>query len=125
MSIDKVLDDHSDDVDLDALMSRVREAAGSVGAVPAVTGGPAEASRGAAAELGQLLTAQAAWNERMSRSLAVIAECLQGLQDAWQDLESRVSSDDRRRSPKAKRSGRRRQGGGRPVRPVRSSGKRG
>jgi hypothetical protein len=114
-----------DDIDLDALMTRVREAAGSVGEVPAVTDGPAEASRGAAAELGQVLTAQAAWNERMSRSLALIAECLQGLQEAWQDLESRVSSDDRRPPPKAKHGRRRRQGGGRSVRTMRSSGKRG
>jgi hypothetical protein len=119
VNIDDCLDGHSDDPDLDALMARVREAAG-VGESAASPAG--EKSEAAACDLGRVLAAQAAWNERTTRSLALIVECLQNLQDAWQQLDRSVRAERdgassrpkgrRRRAVRARRSRSARSGGG-------------
>ena len=81
------------DTDLDALMARVREAAnGGIGESPSAALFTADAG-GGDSDLVQLITAQADWNDRTTQSLASIVDCLQGLQDEWVRMESRLRSE--------------------------------
>jgi hypothetical protein len=80
------------DTDLDALMVRVRRAASGV------TGDDSSAAlltpdASGDADLVQLVAAQGEWNDRTTKSLASIVDCLQGLQDEWVQTESRLRSE--------------------------------
>ena len=100
MNIDQFLNGQTDDAELDALMARVREAAGVKGdAAPAAN---APDGRGVPSDLDQVLAAQAAWNDDIAKSLSAIVECLQTLQDAWQELDAYVRTTDARASARAK-----------------------
>jgi hypothetical protein len=76
----------SDDVDLDALMLRVREAA-MTGAAGGGTVEPPAAGDGTARELDliRVLEAQGDWNDQARQSLAALADCLRTLRDDWAD----------------------------------------
>ena len=97
MNIDLLLDGTSDDLELEALMARVREAAGINQTArkppPAEQGAPADGSAAPTPDLGDLLAAQVAWNERTTKSLALIVECLLGMQEAWQQLDAYVRAE--------------------------------
>jgi hypothetical protein len=81
-------DNQADDHDLDALMMRVREAARLETAASPAVGQAGEQITVDSLDVGAVLTAQAAWNERTTKSLAVIAECLQNLHDAAHQAEA-------------------------------------
>ena len=76
----------SDDVDLDALMLRVREAATAGGAGGATVQLPV-AGDGTARELDliRVLEAQGDWNEQVKQSLAALSDCIRTLRDDWAD----------------------------------------
>jgi hypothetical protein len=81
------------DTDLDALMARVREAAnGGTGEDSSAALFTTDAS-GSDSDLGQLIAAQGEWNDRTTKSLASVVDCLQGLQDEWAHMESRLRSE--------------------------------
>jgi hypothetical protein len=86
--------DLSDDVDLDALMIRVREAAmangTSGGATRPQTAGDAN---GADIDLVRVIDAQGEWNERTRQSLAALVDCLRTLRDDWTDAHARLRED--------------------------------
>jgi hypothetical protein len=92
--VDRLPKDVSDDADLDALMTRVREAAmgrGSNGnTAPTQLGGDAA---GRDLDLVRVLDAQAEWNEHASKSLAALVECLQTLRDDYVDAHSRIGRE--------------------------------
>src|SRR6266545_4167604 len=76
------------DTDLDALMARVREAANGGTGEDASAALLAADATGGDPDLAQLIAAQGEWNDRTTKSLASIVDCLQGLQDEWTHLES-------------------------------------
>jgi hypothetical protein len=81
------------DTDLDALMARVREAAnGGTGEDSSAALLTADAT-GGDSDLVQLIAAQGEWNDRTTKSLASIVDCLRGLQDEWVHMESRLRSE--------------------------------
>ena len=84
--MDTVAKPVSDDVDLDALMLRVREAA-MTGAAGGGTVQPQAAGDGTARELDliRVLESQADWNEQARQSLAALADCIRTLRDDWVD----------------------------------------
>ena len=84
--MDTVAKPVSDDVDLDALMLRVREAA-MMGAAGNGTVQPQAAGDGTARELEviRVLEAQGDWNEQARQSLAAMATCIRTLCDDWAD----------------------------------------
>ena len=75
----------SDDLDLDALMLRVRDAAMSGASGGTVQ--PRAAGDGTAHELDlvRVLEAQGDWNEHVRQSLAALADCIRTLRDDWAD----------------------------------------
>jgi len=75
-----------DEVDLDALMLRVREAA-MTGAAGGGAVQPQAAGDGTARELDliRVLEAQGDWNEQARQSLAALADCIRTLRDDWAD----------------------------------------
>jgi len=85
-TVDTVAKPVSDDVDLDALMLRVREAA-MTGAAGGVTIQPPAAGDGTARELDliRVLEAQGDWNDQARQSLAALADCIRTLRDDWAD----------------------------------------
>jgi hypothetical protein len=84
----------SDDLDLDALMIRVREAAiasgTSGGAARPQTAGDA---KGAEIDLVRVIDAQGEWNDHTRQSLAALVECLRTLRDDWTDAHARLRED--------------------------------
>jgi hypothetical protein len=70
------------DNDLDLLLMRVREVAGVEGGLNPAAGPGGEQVTAQPVDVGAVLAAQAAWNERTTKALAVIVECLQNLHDA-------------------------------------------
>jgi hypothetical protein len=81
------------ETDLDALMARVREAAnGGTGEDSSAALLTADAT-GGDSDLVQLIAAQGEWNDRTTKSLASVVDCLQGLQDEWAHMESRLRSE--------------------------------
>ena len=84
--MDTVAKPVSDDVDLDALMLRVREAA-MTGAAGGGTVQPPAAGDGTARELDliRVLEAQGDWNDQARQSLAALADCIRTLRDDWAD----------------------------------------
>ena len=84
----------SDDLELDALMIRVREAAIASG----TTGGAARPqaagdAKGAEIDLVRVIDAQGEWNEHTRQSLAALVECLRTLRDDWTDAHARLRED--------------------------------
>jgi hypothetical protein len=92
--VDRLPTDLSDDVDLDALMIRVREAAmasgTSGGAARPQTAGDA---KGADIDLVRVIDAQGEWNEHTRQLLAALVECLRTLRDDWTDAHARLRED--------------------------------
>lgn len=80
-----------DDLDLDELMLRVRDAAmnGSAGSGRAQ---PQAAGEAAAPELDliRVLEAQGDWNEHARQSMAALVECIRMLRDDWADAQARL-----------------------------------
>src|SRR5687767_11638693 len=91
--MDTVAKHVSDDLDLDALMTRVREAAMAGGprgpARPEATGD----ANGAGTDLVRVLDAQGEWNEHTRQSLGVLVECLRTLRDDWMEAHARLRDD--------------------------------
>ena len=85
-TVDTVAKSVGDDVDLDALMLRVREAA-MTDAAGGVTIQPPAAGDGPARELDliRVLEAQGDWNDQARLSLAALADCIRTLRDDWAD----------------------------------------
>ena len=84
----------SDDLDLDALMIRVREAAMASG----TNGGAARPqtagdANGADIDPVRVLDAQGEWNEHTRQLLAALVECLRTLRDDWTDAHARLRED--------------------------------
>lgn len=83
--------DVGDDVDLDALMTLVREAAMTGGTTeitaPAQTAGDLT---GRDFALMRVIEAQGEWNEHTSKSLAALVECLRTLRDDWTEAQTRL-----------------------------------
>lgn len=90
--MDRLPNDVTDDADLDALMTRVREAAmgGSRGGT--VPSQPGDAT-GPDRDLLRVIDAQAEWNEHASKSLAALVECLRTLRDDYVDAHSRIGRE--------------------------------
>ena len=91
--MDRLPTDLSDDVDLDALMIRVREAAmasGTSGAARPQTAGDA---KGADIDLARVIDAQGEWNEHTGQSLAALVECLRTLRDDWTEAHARLREE--------------------------------
>jgi hypothetical protein len=92
--MDLVANPIGDDLDLDALMVRVREAARaggpSGGATRPQTGGDAN---GADSDLVQVLDAQAEWNEQTRQALAALVAGLRTLRDDWTDAHARLRDE--------------------------------
>ena len=92
--MDTVAKPVGDDLDLDALMIRVREAAmaggTSGGAARPQTAGDAN---GADIDLVRVIDAQGEWNEHTRQSLAALVECLRTLRDDWADAHARLREE--------------------------------
>ena len=88
-TVDTVAKPVSDDVDLDALMLRVRDAA-MTGAASGGTVQPQAAGDGTARELDlvRVLEAQGDWNEQARQSLAALVDCIRTLRDDWADVQA-------------------------------------
>ena len=97
--MDTVAKHVSDDLDLDALMIRVREAAMAGGTSSAAarpqTGGEVN---GEERDLVRVLDAQAEWNEHTRQSLAALVDCLRTLRDDWLDANARLREEIRQLS---------------------------
>jgi hypothetical protein len=92
-----------DDLDLDALMARIREAASSAGTgTPPRQNGSSDAKH-AESDLVRVLDAQGEWNEHTRQSLAALVECLRTLRDDWTDAHTRLQDEVRRLSAKVAR----------------------
>jgi len=93
-TVDTVAKPVSDDVDLDALMLRVREADMTGAAGGGTVQAPA-AGEGAARELDliRVLEAQGDWNDQARQSLAALADCLRTLRDDWADERAGLRSE--------------------------------
>ena len=81
----------SDDLDLDALMLRVRDAA----APGTASGGSAEPPVAGDAntpesDVIRVLEAQGDWNEHAGQSLATLVDCIRTLRDDWTDVQARL-----------------------------------
>jgi hypothetical protein len=89
--MDTVAKPIGDDLDLDALMIRVREAAMAGGtsgsATRPQTGGD---GNGADADLVRVLDAQGEWNEQTRQALAALVDGLRTLRDDWTDAHARL-----------------------------------
>jgi hypothetical protein len=88
--VDRVAVPPGDDVDLDALMLRVRDAAragtGGEGALPKASGDDVARRL----ELIRVLEAQGEWNERARQSLVALADGVRALRDDWADAEAEL-----------------------------------
>jgi hypothetical protein len=92
--MDTVAKDVSDDLDLDALMIRVREAAMAGGtsggaARPPTSGEVNEAEL----DVVRVLDAQGEWNDHTRQSLAALVDCLRTLRDDWADAHARLRKE--------------------------------
>jgi hypothetical protein len=95
MTMDTVADGGSADVDLDALMVRVREAA--MTSTPTVTpsGPPAPTAdlTGSGFDLVRVIEAQGEWNEHTKKSFAAVVSSLRALRDDWADAHARICQE--------------------------------
>ena len=86
--------DLSDDLDLDALMLRVREVAMASGASGGAARPQAAAdAAGADIALVRVIDAQGEWNEHTRQSLAALVECVRTMRDDWTDAHARLRED--------------------------------
>ena len=87
--MDTVAKPVSDDVDLDALMLRVRDAA-MTGAASGGTVQPQAAGDGTARELDliRVLEAQGDWNEHARQSMTALVDGIRALRDDWTDVQA-------------------------------------
>jgi hypothetical protein len=92
--VDSVATPVSDDVDLDALMLRVRDAA-MTSAASAGTVQPQAAADGAARELDlvRVLEAQGDWNEQARQSFTALLEGIRALRDDWAEAQTRLRQE--------------------------------
>jgi hypothetical protein len=92
--VDTVVKPVSDDVDLDALMVRVRDAV-MTGAASGGTVQPQAAGEGTARELDliRVLEAQGDWNEQARQSLAALADGIRTLRDDWDETLAGLRRD--------------------------------
>lgn len=84
----------SDDLDLDALMIRVREEAMASG----TSGGAARPqaagdATGEDIDIVRVIDAQGEWNEHTRQSLAGLVECLRAMRDDWTDAHARLREE--------------------------------
>jgi hypothetical protein len=80
-----------DDLDLDALMVRVRDAAmAGAGNGDASRRDTASDATGAEIDLVRLIDAQGEWNEHTRQALAALLDCLRTLRDDWMDAHARL-----------------------------------
>jgi hypothetical protein len=119
-----------EDLDLDTLMVRVREAAmaggASGGAAPAKAAGDAT---GADSELVRVIEAQGEWNEQTRQAVAMLVDSLRTLRDDWTDANEKLREEVRqlralvgeRRAGAAKAATRAKQ---LPGKPKRAAGRR-
>jgi hypothetical protein len=92
--MDRVAKPIGDDLDLDALMTRVREAAMAAGPSGGATRPQGDGdANGADLDLVRVLDAQAEWNEQTRQSLAALADCLRTLRDDWADADARLRDE--------------------------------
>jgi hypothetical protein len=84
----------SDDLDLEALMLRVRDAA-MTGAASSGTVQPQTAGDGLARELDliRVLEAQSDWNEHARQTLTALVDCIRALRDDWADVQAGLRRD--------------------------------
>ena len=87
--MDTLADPIGDDLDLDALMVRVREVA-MAGAARQETAADA---KGADIDLVRVIDAQGEWNEHTRQSLVALVECLRTLRDDWTEAHARLRED--------------------------------
>ena len=87
--MDTVAEPVGDDLDLDALMIRVREVA-TAGAARAETAADA---KGTDIDLVRVIDAQGEWNEQTRQSLVALVECLRTLRDDQADAHARLRED--------------------------------
>lgn len=86
--------DVSDDLDLDALMIRVREAAMNGGTSGSTASAPIAGDQtGRDVDLMRVIEAQGEWNEHTRKSLAAMVESLRTLRDDWTDAQARLRHD--------------------------------
>jgi hypothetical protein len=92
--VDILQKDVSHDLELDALMMKVREAA-MAGGTGRVTSPPQTAGdqTGPELDLVRVIDAQGEWNEHTTKSLAAVVECLRSLRDDWEAAHSRICQD--------------------------------
>jgi predicted secreted protein len=84
--VDAFTGNFDDDLDLDALMSRVRDAALGGGTTATATPPAAAADTpGQDADLIKVIEAQGEWNEQTRKALVDLVQCLQALRDDWAD----------------------------------------
>jgi hypothetical protein len=92
--MDTVAKPIGDDLDLEALMTRVREAAGAGGPVAGTARQQSgDEVNGADLDLIRVLDAQGEWNEQTRQSLAALADCLRTLRDDWADAHARLRDE--------------------------------
>ena len=91
--MDRVAKPVGDDLDLDALMTRVREAAMAGGPSGGATHPQSGDANGADLDLVRVLDAQGEWNEQTRQSLAALADCLRTLRDDWTDAHARLRDE--------------------------------
>jgi hypothetical protein len=97
--MDIVADPIADDLDLDALMVRVREAA-MTGTARPETADPTDAD----IDLVRVIDAQGEWNEHTRQSLVALVECLRTLRDDWTDAHARLQEEVRKLAATSKRA---------------------
>jgi hypothetical protein len=92
--VDILQKDVSHDLDLDALMLKVREAA-MTGGTGRVTSPPQTAGdqTGPDSDVMRVIDAQGEWNEHTAKSIAAVVECLRNLRDDWEAAHSRLCQD--------------------------------
>jgi hypothetical protein len=91
--MDRVAKPIGDDLDLDALMIRVREAAMAGGPGSGATDRAGGDANGADLDLVRVLDAQGEWNEQTRQSLAALADCLRTLRDDWTEAHARLRDE--------------------------------
>lgn len=97
--MDTVTKSLGDDLDLDALMIRVREAALAGGASSGMAGRQDQlVVNGEDVDLARVLEAQGEWNEQARQSLAALVESLRTLRDDVTEAHARLQGEVRRLS---------------------------
>jgi hypothetical protein len=121
------------DLDLDALMAKVRAAANAGDTVAGILAGDThQASDGERLDLMQVIAAQVEWNNHTTKTLAAVADCLRHIQSELGIVQSRLTATAAVVEPAAgsgtqrpqSRSLRRKQSGRRPRHAARNRARR-